>query len=256
MLATTLGLSMAAQASLLLGLPMPAHLPWALIASAGGATVLSFALVTGYFPSAMSARASAALNLLHIGTAFLLQSATGCVIALWPHVGDGYPPQAHRAAMAGGLLLQIAAFAWFAAPRRLPAARPRIIRRGGRAARRAPVRMAPSYYARRPRRALAGWPLAASAGTLLSITLAAALLIALSRPAVAVHILDCPGPPLSPHPRPLRCGTAHLPPEEIRTESAPLRAPMPGRPRISIRPSVLSQHRRNIWEAHDERQRL
>jgi hypothetical protein len=258
MLGATLGTSMVAQASLLLGLPVPAHLPWALIAAAGAATVLSFAIVTGYFPSTMSARASAALNLLHIGAAFLLQSATGFVIALWPHVRDGYPPQAHRAAMAAGLLLQIAAFAWFVAPRRLPAIGPGIIRRynRGRVARRAAWRIAPPYYARRPRAVVAGWPLAASVGTLLSITLAVALLIALSRPAVAVHVLDLPPGPAAI--------LVSAPAELVHGASVPV----PGDPNAlcaartdtgeasqalsPVSPVTVPQ---NIWEAHDERQR-
>ena len=83
-LASTLTLSMAAQAALVLGWPVPSFLVWAVIAAAGAATVLSFAILAQYFPKEMSGRANAALNLLHVGGAFLLQSATGLIIEQWP----------------------------------------------------------------------------------------------------------------------------------------------------------------------------
>ena len=191
LLAATLGLSMAAQLSLLLGLPLSSYLPWSLIAAAGAATVLSFAAVTGYFPREMSGRANAALNLLHIGAAFLLQSATGFVIALWPQAHEGYPPQAHRAALAAILLLEVAAFSWFAAPRRLSALRAAVGPRGRRAYRRAACIAPPPYVMHAPA-AATGWPVAASASLLLSIVLAAALLTTVSRPAVAVRVLEIP----------------------------------------------------------------
>ena len=55
-LATTLALSMAAQLALLLGLPFPSYLSWAVIAAAGAATVLSFAILAQYFPKEAWAR--------------------------------------------------------------------------------------------------------------------------------------------------------------------------------------------------------
>src|SRR5262249_41396064 len=75
----TLGLSMGAQAALLFGFPLPSYLLCSLIAAAGAATVLSFAVLTEYFPKEMSGRANAALNLLHVGIAFVLQTAIGLV---------------------------------------------------------------------------------------------------------------------------------------------------------------------------------
>src|SRR5262249_24558493 len=72
LLASTLAISMMAQAALVFGLPVPTYLLWSLIAAAGAATVLSFAILSEYFPNEMSGRANAALNLLHIGGAFVL----------------------------------------------------------------------------------------------------------------------------------------------------------------------------------------
>jgi MFS family permease len=121
-LVSTLGVSMTAQAGVLLQLPLPSYLLWGAIAAAGAATVLSFAILTEYFPKENSGRANAALNLLHVGGAFVLQSATGLVIEVWPEVHGTYPAEAHQAGIALSLLLQLAALAWFAwSPRRLPA---------------------------------------------------------------------------------------------------------------------------------------
>ena len=95
----------------------PSYLLWAAIAAAGAATVLSFAILTEYFPKEMSGRANAALNLLHVGGAFVLQSATGLIIEQWPEARGTYPAEAHQVAMAATLALQLAALAWFACRR-------------------------------------------------------------------------------------------------------------------------------------------
>src|SRR5262249_30452888 len=112
-LAGVLGLWMAAQAGLLVGCPLPSYLLWSQIAAAGAATVLSFAILTEYFPKEMSGRANAALNLLHVGIAFLLQTGAGLIIAEWPQSAGPYPAEAHRPAMAGLLGLELSALVWF-----------------------------------------------------------------------------------------------------------------------------------------------
>ena len=91
---------------------------WAVIAAAGAATVLSFAILAEYFPKEISGRANAALNLLHVGGAFVLQSATGLIIAQWPQTNGGYAVAAHEAAMTAGICVQLLALGWFALPRR------------------------------------------------------------------------------------------------------------------------------------------
>src|SRR5204862_2778500 len=64
---------------------------------------------------------NAALNLLHVGAAFVLQSATGLIIGQWPEVRGSYPAEAHQLAMGTSIGLQLVAFAWFALPpRRVP----------------------------------------------------------------------------------------------------------------------------------------
>jgi MFS family permease len=183
-LAATLILSMAAQAALVFGWPLPSALLWAIIAASGANTVLSFAILSQYFPKELSGRANAALNFMHVGCAFLLQSGTGLIIEQWPESHGSYPAEAHQLAMVTTLALQLVAFAWFAAS---PAGAAIAVL----TAKPSPPRMPP-----RPRRALlsgqhaAGWPLAAAASVMLCIGLAAALLTAVSRPAVAVHVFE------------------------------------------------------------------
>jgi MFS family permease len=119
-LAGTVALSMAAQLALLLGVPVSSHLLFAVIAAAGAASVLSFAVLARYFPKEVAGRANAALGVLNMGAAFGLQSLAGFIIALWPASEGRYPAEAHQAALAIGLALQLAALAWFAAPRQRP----------------------------------------------------------------------------------------------------------------------------------------
>lgn len=74
-LASTLSLSMTAQLALIAGAPLPSCLLWVVVAAAGAATVLSYASLASYFPREASGRANAALNLLHMGGTFILQTA-------------------------------------------------------------------------------------------------------------------------------------------------------------------------------------
>jgi predicted MFS family arabinose efflux permease len=106
--------SLGAQVALVLGVPLPPVLPWMIIAIAGSATTISYAILPGYFAKSMSARANAALNLLHLLTAFGLQFTIGAMIDLWPEV-DGRPPAvAYQVALAVVALLQAAGLGWFA----------------------------------------------------------------------------------------------------------------------------------------------
>jgi MFS family permease len=203
-LASTLGVSMTAQAALLFGWPIPSYLLWSVIAAAGAATVLSFAILTEYFPKEMSGRANAALNLLHVGGAFLLQSATGVLIAQWPETRGTYPAEAHQMAMAVNFVLQLAAFAWFAfSQRRLVVpAMARAASRSLSAAHGWPA-SAPTPYstvawawtqrAEPVRRQVAHWRFAAAASAMLCVGLAAAVSMTISRAAIAVQIYEVDG---------------------------------------------------------------
>ena len=200
-LAGTLALSMAAQLALLLGLPVSSHLVWVIIAAAGAATVLSFAILAQYFPKEASGRANAALGVLHVGAAFILQSLAGLIIAQWPQTDGHYPAEAHQAAMGVGLVLQLATLTWFLACKRRqqktlmahavarllglnpspPVALP--------AAYRAAL-TAWTHHVKHARRQATAWRFAAAASMALCAGLAGSLSLALTRPAVALHIID------------------------------------------------------------------
>ncbi|MGR4930993.1 MFS transporter [Bradyrhizobium sp. CAR08] len=110
------GLFIAAQLSLILRLPLPSILPWSVIAIAGTATVVSFAAIAEYFPPELTGRANGALNVLHFGWAFVSQCGTGLILQQWPVVDGHRTVFAYQAAFGLNLVVQIAAFVWFALP--------------------------------------------------------------------------------------------------------------------------------------------
>ena len=110
----------AAQFALILRLPIPSYLEWAVVAAVGAATVLSFAIMAEYFPKELAGRANGALNLFHIAAAFAVQYATGVVVQQWTAEAGHYPAIAYQTACALNLGLQVAAWIWFAVPRTRP----------------------------------------------------------------------------------------------------------------------------------------
>ncbi len=107
-------LFIAAQLALILRLPLPSYVPWIVVAAVGAATVLSYAMLAECFPKELAGRANAALNLFHIGGAFVVQYMTGLVVQLWAPIDGHYPEVAYQAAFAFNVGLQIAAGIWFA----------------------------------------------------------------------------------------------------------------------------------------------
>jgi sugar phosphate permease len=105
----------AAELSLIAGAPSAAasYVAWAVIAGAGAATVLSYSILGDYFPKEIAGQASAALNLLHIGGAFVLQEAIGLIVNQWTSQGGHYPALAYKTALALIALLQVGGIAWF-----------------------------------------------------------------------------------------------------------------------------------------------
>jgi MFS family permease len=104
----------AAQLALILRLPLPSYVPWIVVAAVGAGTVLSYAILAEYFPTELAGRANAALNLFHIGGAFVVQYMTGLVVQLWAPTNGHYPEIAYQSAFALNVCLQIAATVWFA----------------------------------------------------------------------------------------------------------------------------------------------
>jgi MFS family permease len=106
----------ATQFALILRLPLPSYLQWAVVAAVGAATVLSFAILAEYFPKQLAGRANGALNLFHIAAAFAVQYTTGVVLQHWTPEAGHYPEIAYQTAFALNLVLQIVAWIWFALP--------------------------------------------------------------------------------------------------------------------------------------------
>ena len=102
-----------AQLVIILRIPVLSYGAWMIVSMAGVATVLSFASMAELFAKEASGRANAALNLLHVGSAFLIQCLTGFVVALWPEQSGHHPAIAYQTAFAVNLALQVGALAWF-----------------------------------------------------------------------------------------------------------------------------------------------
>jgi len=117
----------ATQFALILRLPLPSYLQWAVVAAIGAATVLSFPIPAEYFPKELAGRANGALNLFHIAAAFAVQYATSVVLQHWTPQAGHYPEIAYQTAFALNLALQVAAWIWFMFPQVRPI-RDRLVR--------------------------------------------------------------------------------------------------------------------------------
>lgn len=119
----------AVQAAIIARVPLPGVVLWSVFAAFGGATVLGYAALADRFPKELAGRANAALNLMHVGSACLLQWGMGLVVELWPATAEGgHPPAAYAAAFTLVLVLQLAALLWLLVP---TSHRRRAARRGG-----------------------------------------------------------------------------------------------------------------------------
>jgi MFS family permease len=105
------------QTALILRWPLPSYILWCLIAAAGAVTVLSYAVLANHFPKELAGRANAALNVIHIGGAFVVQELIGIIIERWPAEGAHHPMIAYQVAFGVDLALQLAAWIWFMWPR-------------------------------------------------------------------------------------------------------------------------------------------
>ncbi len=115
------GVFVIVQLLLLGGFPFPAYALWAAFAVFGGMTVLSYAILAEMFPPELIGRANGALNVLHLGMAFVIQAAMGAVVNLWaPGATGHYPMIAYQAAFALPLMLELAALLWFVRPGSIP----------------------------------------------------------------------------------------------------------------------------------------
>jgi hypothetical protein len=103
-----------AESLLILDVRSVSYASWAVVAGMGAGTVLSYSILAQYFPKEIAGRANAALNVFHIGGAFVLQEVIGWIINQWPVHGGHYPAMAYKAALGLIIVLQIVALIWFA----------------------------------------------------------------------------------------------------------------------------------------------
>ncbi|MEZ5818194.1 MAG: MFS transporter [Hyphomicrobiaceae bacterium] len=94
--------------------PVPPVISWAIFAMTGHTAVLAYPWLAGYFGAALSGRSNTAVNLLMFGYAFLVQSAVGWIIDLYPQTASGgYSPAGYRMAFGIVLATQLLSLAWF-----------------------------------------------------------------------------------------------------------------------------------------------
>ena len=93
--------------------PVPAFALWSGFAVFGAMTTLSYTILAELFPSELIGRANGALNVLHLGMAFVIQFAMGTIVGLWHRDAAGhYPVQAYQAAFLLPLFLCALGLAW------------------------------------------------------------------------------------------------------------------------------------------------
>jgi predicted MFS family arabinose efflux permease len=102
------------QLAVLLRVALPAWLIWGAFGGFGAMTVLSYSIIGELFPAQKIGRANGALNVLHVGMAFVLQYAMGLLAARWvPDAAGRLPTVAYRTAFALPLLLELLGIGWF-----------------------------------------------------------------------------------------------------------------------------------------------
>jgi len=192
-----------AELTLILRLPVPSYLPWSVVAAAGAGTVLSYAIMAKYFAKELAGRANGALNVFHLGGAFVLQYSTGLIVQQWTADSGRYPATAYQAAFGVNVALQILALIWFELPRlrRIWLAFWSISldatfdpRHGALQTHRSHLRAVPVWVRRIDSAPLQArnWRVAALGSIGLSALLGLALAVSASRAGVAPHVVGVP----------------------------------------------------------------
>jgi predicted MFS family arabinose efflux permease len=82
----------------------------------GGSGLLSYAVMSEYFPAHMIGRAHSTLTLVLFVLIFVFQVGIGAMLSRWPALGGHYPAAAHLSAWGVLIALQIASAIWYALP--------------------------------------------------------------------------------------------------------------------------------------------
>jgi predicted MFS family arabinose efflux permease len=84
---------------------------WPLFGFFGASGMLSYVTLTRRFPTSMTGRVNAALNVLVFTSAFTLQAGIGAIIQSWSG-SAGFSPEGYRVAFGGALVLQTLCLLW------------------------------------------------------------------------------------------------------------------------------------------------
>jgi outer membrane protein OmpA-like peptidoglycan-associated protein/sugar phosphate permease len=106
-----------AEVLLALEVPVPTLVACGLIGAAGAGTVLSYTTTATLFPKEAIGRANSALNVLHFGGAWIVQSVFGAIVNLWPRDDAGhYPAVGFTVAFLLLAIAQLLALLWLVRP--------------------------------------------------------------------------------------------------------------------------------------------
>lgn len=96
---------------------VPAMVPLCLIAFMSAGTVATYSITAAVYDRSSLGRVNGAINLFHIGGAFLVQSAVGLILARWEPTSPGhYPAQAYTVMLVLLISGQAAALIWYLRP--------------------------------------------------------------------------------------------------------------------------------------------
>ncbi len=94
--------------------PLPSIVPWCLVAFMSAGTVATYSITAAVFEKSVLGRVNGAINLFHIGGAFVIQFAAGLIICRWEPTGPGrYPVIAYTVMLISLILMQAVALVWY-----------------------------------------------------------------------------------------------------------------------------------------------
>jgi predicted MFS family arabinose efflux permease len=103
---------------------LPSIIPWCLVAFMSAGTVATYSITADVFDRSTLGRVNGAINLFHIGGAFLVQSAVGLILSRWEPTAPGhYPAQAYTVMLVVLIAGQAAALIWYLRPAKSGTAR-------------------------------------------------------------------------------------------------------------------------------------
>jgi MFS family permease len=96
---------------------LPSIIPWCLIAFMSAGTVATYSITAAVFDKSTLGRVNGAINLFHIGGAFIVQFAIGLILSRWEPTAPGhYPAHAYTVMLVALISAQAAALIWYLRP--------------------------------------------------------------------------------------------------------------------------------------------